>query len=220
MIPAKKNTFLEWGFSSYINRLIRRNFHQVYIQGTAPLKTEKTLFILNHSAWWDPLFVFFINKNIIKSDAYAMMHEEGLKKHPIFKSIGVFSIDRSNPKDILKSLSYAADRIRENKTVYIFPQGDEFHLEKRPLQFQSGAAYISEQVPDCNVIPISFYYSFESTKKANIYISIGNNVASNDYYYLTRKEKTHLLEESSELQLDELKRLVTTGQKDMFRQLL
>lgn len=220
MIPANKSVFWEWGLYSFLKKLIPLSFEHVYIQGTTPKNVGRTLFIVNHSTWWDPLMIFLVNKKVMQSDAYAMMHEKGIKQHPIFRRIGAFSVNRDSPKDIIHSLQYAVDKLQQDKTVWIFPQGDEQPLEKRPLEFQSGVSYITEKTPQIKVVPVSLYYAFEETRKPNVYISIGEDIINDSFETLTKKEKTSYIETEATMCLDELKRTIMENKKDSFQRLL
>lgn len=208
MIPANKSPFWEWGFHLVLKRMFKSQFNNLFYRGTLPSSTKHTLFLVNHSTWWDPLIIFLLNKHLFKANGYGMMHEEGLKSFPIFRRIGTFSINRSNPKDIIASLNYAKDRINEGKAVWIFPQGDERPLEQRPLEFQTGASFIIEKSDQIHVIPISLYYAFEEKRKPNIYVSIGQDLspALNPEY--DRRHHTQFLEDACTDQLDHLKKQV------------
>ena len=208
MIPAKKNHFWSWAFSLVAKPLLHKQFQEIYVFGNPPQNPNRKLYLINHSAWWDPIIIFYLNRKWMKSDGYAMMQESGLRKHPIFRRIGGFSINRENPKAILESLRYAVTRLEQNKAVWMFPQGDEQPFDQRPLGFQRGAAYITDQVSDLEVIPISIMYTFESTKKANVYISIGGNPIHDEYASMKREEKTNYLERYCTRELDALKERV------------
>lgn len=208
MIPAKKSDFWSWGFSLVAKSLLKKHFQNIYLFGDPPKNSNRTLYLINHSAWWDPIIIFYLNRMLVKSDAYAMMHETGIRKHPIFRRIGSFSINRENPKAIIESLRYAGNRLSENQAVWMFPQGDEMPFDQRPLSFQGGAAYLTDQVPDSNVVPISIMYSFESTPKANVYVSIGSNLSNEEFSSLKRSDKTAYLEKCCTQQLDALKERV------------
>ena len=102
----------------------------------------------------------------------------------------------------------------------MFPQGDEFHLETRPLGFQSGITYVLEHCPHTPVIPISFYYSFGQKKNPEVYIEAGSPLYHHDLLGQSRVEKTSALEQVCTEQLDELKQLVVTKQRTKFSNLL
>lgn len=220
MIQANKSRLFHSMFSLYHQRLLRRSFDQIYLYSKGNCPTTPAIYIANHSSWWDGLLYFHLCRNVLPEDTYIMMHESGLRHYPYFKKLGAFSINRSNPKDILRSLRYAEQLVQEGKSVWMFPQGEECHLEKRPLGFQPGISYMLEHLPHIQVVPISFYYSFGHKKKPEVYIEIGLPLYHHDLSGHSRNEKTAGLEQVFTEQLDELKELVVTRQLNMFSNLL
>lgn len=220
MIQANKSQLFHSMFSLYHQRLLRRSFDQIYLHSKGNFPTTPAIYIANHSSWWDGLIYFHLCRTVLTEDIYIMMHESGLKRYPYFKRLGAFSINRSNPKDILRSLHYAEQLVQEGKSVWMFPQGDEFHLEKRPLGFQPGISYVLERLPYTQVVPVSFYYSFGHKKKPDVYIKAGIPFYHHDLSGRSRTEKTAGLEQVCTEQLDELKELVVTRQLNMFSKLL
>nr|WP_316047042.1 lysophospholipid acyltransferase family protein [Planococcus glaciei] len=156
MIKAKKMPLFENAFELYLNPLIRRSFANVFGRDIVQPPSQPVLFIANHSSWWDGLLFFFLNRSVWRHDVHMMMDEKGLKRYGFFRYLGAFSINRSKPKDILASLQYAEQLLLSGKTVILFPQGEEFHQEIRPLGFSTGIAYLMEHCPDVPAIPVSF----------------------------------------------------------------
>ncbi|MBH0228943.1 lysophospholipid acyltransferase family protein [Halobacillus yeomjeoni] len=209
MQKADKSPFIQWGFTRFNRWLIHRNFENIRLlpPNSNPVP-EKTLYIINHSTWWDPLMIFYLNDTYIQSDGYGMMHEDGVNRYPFFKKIGAYSINTDHRKHLMESLHYSITLLKENKSVWVFPQGKETPLEKRPLQFFSGVSYIIQNCPDTKVVPISLYYSFEHTKKPNVYMQVGDPLKKDEYIDKNRKEMTRYIEEKATLQLDRLKELI------------
>ncbi|MGG3924466.1 lysophospholipid acyltransferase family protein [Metabacillus fastidiosus] len=216
MIEARKSIIFEKMFSLYHRQLLAYSFERIYWHQTKTLPGIPAVYIANHSCWWDGLIFYLLNRTVLPKEAYIMMHESGLKQYPYFKWLGAFSINRENPKDILKSLQYAEGLLQQKKSVWIFPQGDEFHLESRPLYFQTGVLYLLEKCPHIPIVPISFYYSFGQKRKPEVYIAAGNHTFHTDLTGNSRKEKTAALEQICTYQLDELKKLVINKQLETF----
>lgn len=219
MIKANKSALFETGFNLYLTPLIRFSFSRLLGQGVNAIPKKPVLFIANHSSWWDGLVFFYLNRTIWHHDIHMMMHEEGLKKYPYFRYLGAFSINRQKPKEILTSLQYAESLLKQGKSVILFPQGDEFHLEKRPLVFQSGAAYLMENCPEVPVIPISFYYSFGHQQKPDLWIRQYAPISTEELAHMTRKEKTLHLQQLCTEQLDLLKSTVISENSEAFQSL-
>lgn len=219
MIKAKKSALFEAAFNLYLTPLIRSSFSRLLGDGVIPLPKKPTLFIANHSSWWDGLVFFYLNRTIWHHDIHMMMHEEGLNKHPYFRYLGAFSINRQKPKDILTSLHYAESLLKQGKSVVLFPQGDEFHLESRPLAFQSGIAFLMEHCPDVPVVPLSFYYSFGHQQKPDLWIRQHAAVWTVEMAQLSRKDKTLRLAQLVTDQLDALKKTVIAENSSDFQTL-
>lgn len=219
MIGAKKSALFETGFNMYLTPLIRSSFSRLLGQGIKPIQEKPVLFIANHSSWWDGLVFFYLNRTVWRHDIHMMMHEEGLKKHSYFRYLGAFSINRKKPKEILTSLQYAEALLKQGKSVVLFPQGDEFHLETRPLAFQTGVAYLMEHCPEVPVVPLNFYYSFGHQQKPELWIRQHSPVLTDEISHMTRKEKTLYLQQLCTEQLDSLKSTVISENSEAFQSL-
>lgn len=219
MIKAKKKKSFELAFDSYLKPLLRSSFSNIFGRGIGAPADQPVIFIANHSSWWDGLIFFYLNKKFWKHDIHMMMHESGLTRYPYFRFLGAFSINRKKPKDILSSLSYAEQLLSAGKSVVLFPQGDEFHQESRPLTFHNGVVYLLERCPDIPVIPISLYYSFRHERKPEVWINQKEAIFYPAIPGRSRKEKTAFLETFCTSQLDELKGFAVAENTEAFQEL-
>lgn len=220
MIPAKKIPLFDKGFELYLNPLLRRSFSGLLARGLQKPIANPVIFIANHSSWWDGLLFFFLNRTVWKHDIHMMMDEKGLVQYNFFRFLGAFSINRAKPKDILASLQYAEQLLNGGKSVVLFPQGDEFHQEKRPLNFSAGITYLMERCPDIPVIPLSFYYAFRRVQKPEVWVLQGSPFHLKDLSGKDRKEFTSEIEQLSTHQLDRLKSFVVSEDTAAFENLL
>lgn len=220
MIEAKKSRLFEKGFALYLFPLMRRSFAHFLGYNIRKIPQQPAIFIANHSSWWDGLLFFFLNRTVWKHDIHMMMHEKNLKKYKFFRNLGAFSIDKQNPKDIIRSLQYAEELLKGGKSVVLFPQGDEFHQEIRPLTFHSGIGYMLEKHPEVPVIPITFYYSFRHEQKPEVWIHQGSSLSIEEIPGATRKEKSASLQRILTSQLDGLRENVIAEDTSAFKDLL
>ncbi|WP_157842748.1 MULTISPECIES: lysophospholipid acyltransferase family protein [Bacillus] len=222
MIPAKKSKMFEMIFYPFNRRLLSLHFRGIYVKKTYKemLLEPPVIFICNHSTWWDGLVIYHLNKRFANHDSYAMMQESGMKEHPFFRKIGGFSINRSNPKDIILSLKYARNLLKSGKSIWIFPQGDEKHLEIRPLQFQAGTMHIVKEIPTTPIIPVAIYYTFGHVRKPEIYINIGEPLLYEQLDGKNPNAKTTNLELLFTKLLDELKRDVMNETHELYESIL
>ena len=206
MIPAKKSKRFDFFFHQFNKHFLRFHFRGIHIaaEENVSLVGSPALFIVNHSTWWDALVVFHLNQLVIKQESYVMMHEKGIKEFPFFRKIGGFSVNRENPKDIIRSMNYAKDRLKDGKTLWLFPQGDERHLEIRPLAFLPGAVHIVKNT-DIPIIPVCLYYSFTGERKPEVYIKLSKPIFYSQLEGTSSKEKNQNLEDHYTNLLDRLK---------------
>ena len=217
MIKAKKNKVAIWMFRLVQKRYVRKMFSKMYVKDNRP-SIEPGLYIINHSTWWDPLIVCELQFNELLNDAYVMTHMDGMKKVPIFKYIGAYSVDKNDIKHVLESLRYTEKLLKEHKTVCIFPQGEERHQEKRPLDFQQGVAMLARRLRNTPIYPVTLYYTFRHTQKSEVWVEIGEAI----HYELndTREQINKHFEHVITKQLNALKEDVIHNRNEQFKQLL
>jgi len=213
MIEAKKSGAFEWMFSIFNTWLLRTSFHRLYIRGH--IVRTPALYVANHSSWWDGLIAFQLSRFVFQQNSYAMMTEEGLRAYPFFRKLGGFSIDRKRRTEVMASLNYAVALLRDGKSVWIFPQGEEQHVEKRPLQFFTGILYVAERA-NVPIVPLAFYHSLRHHRKPEWFIHVGDALAISDLAGKSRKEKTEALERLCTEQLDDVRRSVIQEQLHSF----
>ncbi|WP_281280027.1 lysophospholipid acyltransferase family protein [Alteribacter natronophilus] len=177
-----------------------------------------TLFLINHSSWWDSLILFQLNRDLLKTDGYALMSEEGLKKFPFFGKLGAFPVDTSSRTSILRSMNRAVSLIQDGRSVFLFPQGNEYHVDIRPLGFKGGAAWLAEKTSGCDVVPVTFYHTLLHEQLPEFFIRVGSPVSLQKE--TPRKEMNRILEAELGDQLDGLKEDAISGKTDRFYPLI
>lgn len=212
MIAAKKNSVIGSLFAFYHKRLLKKHFYRIHLNGrdnlTALGLDTPVILAANHSNWWDGFIAYYLTNRLMKCDDFLMMDIEQMKKYSFFKYIGVFSVDRKNPAEAMRSINYAADIIKNtNRCLWIFPQGEMTPQDKRPLVFYSGISKIAERAGKVKIIPAAFRYEFLMEQRPEVFISIGKPVE----FTAGNKSFTSELEQLMTAQLDELKSDVTNG---------
>lgn len=219
MIPAKKNKLIGSLFALYHKRLLKKHFFAINLTGSENLKlinnSLPVILYANHSNWWDGFIAYLLTNRTLKKDDYLMMDIEQMKKYSFFKYIGAFSVNRNIPAEAVRSLNYAAKMLsNSNKYLWIFPQGEMFPQDKRPLKFYSGITKITEKCGNVNLVPVCFRYEFIMEQRPDVFIQVGKpeiisgNITGN---------LTELLRSTLESQLDKLKEDVTSGNTSAFK---
>ncbi|WP_185970992.1 lysophospholipid acyltransferase family protein [Alkalicoccobacillus porphyridii] len=204
MRRANKNKYFSKAFQLYTTYwLIKRSFSGIYIKGNFVEDDTSGLIVSNHSSWWDGIITFYLSQKISPWQSYAMMSDEGLNQFPFFNRIGAFSVDTSSAQSVRRSLSYSLELLNAGSAVWIFPQGAELPLEKRPLTLQPGASFLMNQAPTVPLYIVTYYYSMSHEQKPRLYIHVNHLKKPDDYEQLKRFELNTLLESSMTLQLNQ-----------------
>ncbi|WP_201716204.1 lysophospholipid acyltransferase family protein [Rossellomorea arthrocnemi] len=221
MIEPRKSKKFQQLLVRYLTYQLKKHFYRVWIddQRDSFQPAVGQLVLANHSSWWDGLMVFYLNQKVIKEDSYAMMSQKGMEDFSFFRKIGAFSVNPDSPKDLVISLKFAEKCLQEKKTVWIFPQGKEEHLEKRPISFMSGPSYLFERNQGITVTMVTFYYTFRHEQRPELFIRI-TDVEVNQSYLTSREERTHHLRNIMEKRLDDLKIDIIHEDISMFTLLL
>lgn len=180
LLPHKNRFFSRW-FTHVIDGRLRRTFAQVTVHGLAHLPVGKPplLLIANHSSYWDALLIVWLSHHVLGAHAYAWMHAHTLQDMPMFQLLGAFGVDGGAPADIKAALKFSQKLLdRDNHALWIFPQGDEKPLERRPLGFQRGSAFLAARAARAVTLPVALHYAFGRTEKPEVRICIGAPLAA------------------------------------------
>jgi 1-acyl-sn-glycerol-3-phosphate acyltransferase len=209
MLKAKKSVWFEKVFTVYSRNLFTRRFNSLNVSGLDALRARDEKFPLviyaNHSSWWDGLVAFEIARRA-GLDSFVMMEERHLKRLFLFRRLGAFSVVRENPREAVKSIDYARQILteKENRTLWIFPQGEILPNDARPLRFYNGLARIIEKTGQCRAAPVAMRYEFLGEFKPEIFVKIGDP-ESFDEKNFAGKKTIYVFERKLTIVLDALK---------------
>ncbi|WYP28123.1 lysophospholipid acyltransferase family protein [Alkalihalobacillus sp. FSL W8-0930] len=204
MIKAQKSAWFSRALHLYNTYwLLKRSFSSVLIKGAFHKEDTGVLILANHSSWWDGLITFYLTQTVCPYHSYAMMSEKGMKEFPFFKRIGAFSVDVEKPRAIVETLAYAKGLLQDQKAVWMFPQGAEQPLEKRPLEFKTGSAHLATGDKKVTIYTVTYYYTMLHEQKPRLYIEISSPIQSIQFNNQSRQEVTALLETTMTTQLNQ-----------------
>lgn len=177
-IPAKESKLFIALFDFYVRSLFWRRFDQVLLdQHYHPSAESKTIYYLNHTSWWDGLIPFLLNQKVFKQKARAMMEDKQMMQHSFFSKIGAFSVNLDNPRSSVRSLRYAVVSMeRAQSSLFIYPEGKIVPFFSEKPSFRPGLGWISNRVPDADVVPIGIYITTATSDKPTLYIKVGKPV--------------------------------------------
>jgi len=220
MIKAKKNKYFNKLFRWYIKRLFRKHYFRIHLAGSDNLTLDTgnkpTIFYANHNNWWDGFTAYYLSNIFLKMDDYLMMDIEQMKKYSMFKYVGVFSVDRSNPREAISTVDYAAELLKNtNRCMWIFPEGEMHVQDHEPIKFYSGITKITEKIGNVNLQPVAFRYEFIDEQRPEIFIKIGKGDVIKDAAE-NRKDLTNYLCNKLIDEVTQLKTLVQNKQLEKF----
>lgn len=184
-LPARKSRLL--------NRLLylalvvypaRTSFRAVWLRSAAPPPSGDRPLILfcNHCGWWDAHMAMLVNERVLKRDGYAMAEDKQLGRYQFFRALGLFSVNRSDPRSAMRSVAYAVDllRAKPRRMLLIMPQGRILANDIRPLGFESGIAHVIKRLGACELQPMALRYEFIGEQRPEAFVSLGPPVALDD----------------------------------------
>ena len=161
MLEPTPNALVSRWFDWYCGYALRKYFHRVHLYGRVPFDPiRSTLYIGNHSAFWDALAVNGWLSLQRKQLRYCMVDADQVREHPFFRKIGGIAVERGRPRDALRAIDYAADRLNASPcAVVIFPQGKIEPSRKRPLGFERGVGRLLS-LTTCDIVLVALHYEF------------------------------------------------------------
>jgi len=165
-------------------RALRGNFHRVWLhlepaalawRRTPPAERVPAIFTCTHTSWWDGYLTWPLNRALGGREAFMMMDEASLRHFRFFTWMGLYGVDRANPRAALRSIEYSADLLRAapHRALWIFPQGAILPPDRRPLDLFPGVAHIARRVPLCDVVPIAWRLEYRYEQRAEIFVRVG-----------------------------------------------
>jgi 1-acyl-sn-glycerol-3-phosphate acyltransferase len=189
--------FARW-FGRRVAARIRGAFAEVRVHGLEEIRgtarAHPTLWVTNHSSWWDPLVAVLIGSHELGLETFAMMASENLERLRFFSLVGAFGVSRDRRRDGAAATHYAASLLdRPGRSLWIYPQG-ETCAPMQPLRFHGGAVSIQARAPGCLVVPVGVRYEHGDDPRPTIWVAIGAPLER----VPAGREGTHLLEREVE----------------------
>lgn len=216
MITARRSRWFESLFRLYNRNLISRRFEGLRVAGMSYLRERQPgvplMLYANHSSWWDGLVAFEIGVRC-GLEQYVMMEERQLRRYPLFRRLGAFSIEREQGREALESIEYAASLLRGDAgahrmtapALWIFPQGQLHPNNARPLTFQTGAAHIIRRLEQVALLPIAMHYEHLGDFRPEILVRIGAPTYIEAAHETKTKELTRCMETELTRALDRVR---------------
>ncbi|MBW2117993.1 MAG: 1-acyl-sn-glycerol-3-phosphate acyltransferase [Deltaproteobacteria bacterium] len=115
---------------------------------------------------------------------------------PAMRRAGYIGIERKDPREAIKSMNEAAEKIRAGSSVVMFPEGTR-SVDGRLLPFKKGGFKLALK-SGCDIVPVSISNSYRIVPKGSLkinkgvfHICIGDPIPVKGY---NRKSLTQLME--------------------------
>ena len=178
MLPVKPNALTQWWFDWYCGHAIRKHFHRLHQYGEVPFDpATPTLYVGNHSSFWDALAVNHLIHATRRQRAYCMADAVEVRKHPFFRRIGAFGVDRTSRLDGGRAIRYSVDLLAGGPcALVLFPQGKIRPNDERPLAFEPGVGRIIDGVAArglrLDVVLVALRYEFWLDQRPELLIDL------------------------------------------------
>ncbi len=145
-MPKKINTFYRKFGMATLKVFVDSFRIKVSSSGLEKLPDEPFLIVSNHTCFFDPL----VGIELFKKQNVAYVSKQENMKIPFvsryMRVVGCIPIDRSSPKEALKSIHQAADYIKNGFcSIGIYPEGWENKTDQPLLPFRDGAFRIAKK---------------------------------------------------------------------------
>ena len=182
---------VQWGFRV----ILRISGVDITVIGEENVPDEPVLFIGNHRSYFDILLTYSRCKRLT---GYVAKKE--MELYPLLrdwmKRLYCLFLDRSSPREGLKTILQAIEYVKNGISICIFPEGTRNDGEELTmLPFKDGALKIAEKT-GCAIIPISMnntHSIFEAQvpriKKTHVIIEYGKPIYPGE---LDKETKKHL----------------------------
>jgi len=150
---------------------MRRSFHSVQLKGDFTDRGLPVLLICNHMSWWDGIWAFHFNREVLHRKFHFMMLEEQLRKNWFFKYTGGFSVTKKS-KSIIETIYYTAELLQNpENSVLMFPQGEIQSMHLHQFHFENGIGKILGKTSDpFQIVMLANLVDYFSDVKPNVAI--------------------------------------------------
>jgi len=228
--PAKTTPFWLWVGDMFFHGMLENRFFALRFKGEENFLNRDenipTIAFAPHTNWWDGIVGYNVTTRIFGKEIRLMVEE--LNRFPLLRRAGAFPVNKKSPQASMTALKYSIDTIEDlNNVLYIFPQGIIKPPNFRPIEFQTGLAYIAQKAAKkygkVNLVPLGVNYFFLRADKPEVLVEVGKVITLEDGK-IDRKELSELLAKTLEDACDKQNADVSEGNlkgyKTLFQQKL
>lgn len=199
--PAKTSSFWIAVANFFFFNMLQNRFYAFRYTGVENYgnRDDKypTILFAPHANWWDGIVLYNITRRICKKEIRLMVEE--LNRFPLLRRAGAYSVNKKSAQSAMKALKYSVDMLSDlNNILCIFPQGIIRPPHFRPIEFQTGLAYIAQNAAKkygkVNLIPVAIDFCFFRDNRPEVVVDFGECIeVTNMEAEIDRKEYTNFL---------------------------
>lgn len=164
-------------FERYLRRQAARSFAAVHWRAAGIVERWRpdvpTLFVANHSNWWDGGLAFLVSR-ALGLRFRILMDARQLARYGFFRRIGARPLRRDPPRAARLDLLAAVAELRGDTGLWIFPQGVRRPPAERPLRCERGAAELVRTAPGpLRICPVALRYAFVGEQRPEAFALVG-----------------------------------------------
>ena len=172
--PSRLATTL---FERYVRREARRYFAGVRcaVRGRPDAwpRDTPTIFVANHTNWWDGFLAFLVTRSL-GLGFQVLMEAQNLNRYRAFLRVGALPMRRGRPRDAYEDLTAAAAYLRPGVGLWVFPQGSRRPPAERLSRCERGAAHLAMALGrPVRFCPVAFRYAFVGEQLPEAFILVG-----------------------------------------------
>lgn len=215
--PAQTSKFWLWVASMFFFNMLQNRFYAFRYKGEENYydadRNVPTILFAPHCNWWDGIVMYNITHRIFHKEIRLMVEE--LNRFPLLRRGGAYSVNKKSPQSAMKALQYSVNVVGDLRNMLcIFPQGIIRPPHYRPIEFQTGLAYIAQNAVKkygrVNLIPTAVDYTFFRDNRPEVVVKFGKRIELTNAN-IDRKELTHMLEHSLSFACDDLSGDISKG---------
>lgn len=134
------------------------------------------------------------------------MEEKQMRKYPFFRKLGAFSVNLENPRTTIQSLRYAVNSLKQDYSLYIYPEGKITHASDKKPDFKAGLAWLYVNSTEVDFVPVVLYMHTLRGSNPELHVTIGKPVTHSKK--VAKQELTRLFEE-------DIHSLITTTKEEI-----
>lgn len=228
--PAVDSDFWTWVAKQFFYKMLENRFFSMKIKNAQNYEKRNpnyaNILYAPHTNWWDGIVGYNLVKRVFNTRIRMMIEE--MNRFPILAKAGAFPVNKKSAQASMQALQYAVDELNKGDvSLWIFPQGIIRPPMYRPIEFQTGMAYIARNVAKkyggVNLIPIAVNYPFLREDKPEVLVEIGEPYILTDGN-IDRRELTLNLqqnfEELCDKQFDDIRNGNIEGYEYLYKQKL